>query len=377
MRDKPQAEQNAAVLTVAIPTYNRQEAVCQAVQSLLGCWEVQADLVRVLVTDNASSDGTIAALSAIAAPVGALRLIDGESNLGWWGQVERIAEHAETEFVMLLSDEDDAGNLSQVLLTLSVKQPSFALPPRRITGRVTADSIWRNATYLSGLVIRRESLTKVVSELQRFRCESHNEFLTVYPHLSVVLLLWLRGELGTILRQMPFTSERRRIPGTWSPDADWWLPPRLAHRIDSDNAGRAAFKSLAYQLELLHDLARLIDSVAAHDLVKGNLRASFRRLLFWQWFALRTARLIDEQLAWQYPQIHLRYRRGVLRHHASPRRFTCRVTTAGRILVRRSTAALLGRKVGRQATVDPVPQFPAVSGFAGRRTGGTGAAEGD
>jgi len=315
----PPAADHTAALVVAIPTFNRKEAVTCAVQSLLARPEIGK--VTVLVSDNASSDGTVESLNAIAETHAYCQLVAGTTNRGWWGQIERIADHSSAEYVMLLSDEDDAEDLSLLLHTLHATRPSFAVPKRKLDCRVRPAAIWANSTYLSGIVIRRDSLVDAVRALQQVETNPANQFLTVYPQVAILFLLWLRGDDGVILKHLPYSSVRQRLPGSWYPKTDWELPVELAQRIDADNPGRAAFKSLAYQLELLHDLSLLALNVAPAFTRDGSRRATLRRVCFERWLALRTARLVDEQLAWQYPRIYQFYRRGVLRRHMSLTRF--------------------------------------------------------
>ena len=326
-------ENSAITLTVAIPTFNRRDSVVRAVLNLLP--QTETGCVSVLVSDNASTDGTAAALVAVVESNAACQVIAGDSNRGWWGQMERIAQHNTAEHVMLLSDEDDVGDLSLLLDELAASKPSFALPARKVAGRVNPASIWANATYLSGLVVQRQALVAAVSALETISRNSNNEFLTVYPQVAIIMLLWLRGDSGVILKNSPYASERQRLPGSWYPDPTWEVPTQLAQRIDSENPGRAAFKSLAYQLELLHDLSFLVESVAPHFVEDAGPRTRLRRLLFRRWLAQRTAQLVDVQLAWQYPHIYDAYLGGVLRRHISPMRCVRRAMIAGGVRLRR------------------------------------------
>lgn len=329
----PLSKHTTITLTVAIPTFNRRDSVGRAVLNLLT--RTQNEYISVLVSDNASTDGTAASMVAIAESDVRCQFVAGDSNRGWWGQMERIAEHNTADYVMLLSDEDDSGNLSLLLEELAASRPSFALPPRKVTGRVNPDSMWANGTYLSGLIVQRQAFVDAIAALQPISHNSDNQFLTVYPQVAIIMLLWLRGDSGVILTDSPYASQRQRLPGSWYPDPAWELPTQLAERIDSANPGRAAFKSLAYQLELLHDLSILVDSAAPRFVENAGPRSRLRKIFFRRWLALRTARLVDEQLAWQYPRVYDSYRDGVLLHHISPKRFARRASVAALVRLRR------------------------------------------
>jgi glycosyltransferase involved in cell wall biosynthesis len=92
---------HAADVTVAIPTRNRSGLLRNAIESVLG---QTYDRFEVLVSDNASEDDTAAVVASFDDP----RLIHHpvEEMISRPANFNRAFELADTEFVLLLSDDD-------------------------------------------------------------------------------------------------------------------------------------------------------------------------------------------------------------------------------------------------------------------------------
>ncbi len=90
-------------VSVAIPTYNRADKLRRAVWSALG--QTHGNL-EVVVSDNASTDGTSGLLSELAAADERVRVVRQPVNRGMVANLDAVARLAEGEHVMLLSDDD-------------------------------------------------------------------------------------------------------------------------------------------------------------------------------------------------------------------------------------------------------------------------------
>ena len=90
-------------VSIAIPTYNRAATLERAVRSALG--QTHADL-EVVVSDNASTDGTPGLLARLAAGEPRLRIVRQEANHGMVANLNAALALAEGEHAMLLSDDD-------------------------------------------------------------------------------------------------------------------------------------------------------------------------------------------------------------------------------------------------------------------------------
>jgi glycosyltransferase involved in cell wall biosynthesis len=88
-------------VTVGIPTFNRSAYVVRAIESVLA--QTYAD-VRVVVSDNASTDDTPSRVAAIRDP--RLSYVRQETNLGMTGNFNACLSMASGEFFLLLSDDD-------------------------------------------------------------------------------------------------------------------------------------------------------------------------------------------------------------------------------------------------------------------------------
>lgn len=90
-----------ARVTIGIPTRNRARLVADLVAR---CLRQSRDSARVIVSDNASTDGTLQALAAFDHP--SLRVLRQERDLGMVGNWNACLAAAETDWFVLLSDDD-------------------------------------------------------------------------------------------------------------------------------------------------------------------------------------------------------------------------------------------------------------------------------
>lgn len=89
------------ILTVGIPTFNRAGLLREAIESVLG--QTFSDF-RLVVSDNASTDETDEVIASFADP--RLEYVRAEENIGMIGNFNRLITLTETEFLMLLPDDD-------------------------------------------------------------------------------------------------------------------------------------------------------------------------------------------------------------------------------------------------------------------------------
>ena len=123
----------APLVTICVPTFDRAEQV----EGLLAClageiWERED--VAVLVSDNASPDRTPDVLREAAARHAWLRWERQPENLGPFGNLEWLVEHAPpSEYVWLFGDDDRLvpGSLAAVLELLRTERPAWLFLPHR------------------------------------------------------------------------------------------------------------------------------------------------------------------------------------------------------------------------------------------------------
>ena len=90
-------------VSIAIPTYNRAATLERAVRSALG--QTHADL-EVVVSDNASTDGTADLLARLAAEDPRVRSVRQPANTGMVDNLNAAAALARGDHAMLLADDD-------------------------------------------------------------------------------------------------------------------------------------------------------------------------------------------------------------------------------------------------------------------------------
>jgi len=88
-------------VTVGIPTYNRAALLKETLESVLAQTYCH---FRLVISDNASSDETPDVVASY--PDARIEYVRGERNIGMVGNFNRLIDLAETEFLMLLSDDD-------------------------------------------------------------------------------------------------------------------------------------------------------------------------------------------------------------------------------------------------------------------------------
>jgi glycosyltransferase involved in cell wall biosynthesis len=90
-------------VTVGVPTYNRPDGLRRAVESVLAQTYRELDVV---ISDNASTDGTEAVCRSLAAADDRVRYVRQPHNLGLTENFNFVLSTPRTEFVMALADDD-------------------------------------------------------------------------------------------------------------------------------------------------------------------------------------------------------------------------------------------------------------------------------
>lgn len=91
------------LLTVGIPVYNGSEAIRKTLESLAPQLSAAGAGIEILVSDNASTDGTPAAAREYAIKYGdQVRVCENKENLGYDGNLEAIAGRASGQYIWFL-----------------------------------------------------------------------------------------------------------------------------------------------------------------------------------------------------------------------------------------------------------------------------------
>ncbi|MET0107023.1 MAG: glycosyltransferase [Sedimenticola sp.] len=88
-------------VTVAIPTFNRLELLKRSVESVM---QQSYKSFEILISDNASSDGTREYLQTLVDP--RVKIFLNDQNIGMAANWEKCLHHASGDYFLLMSDDD-------------------------------------------------------------------------------------------------------------------------------------------------------------------------------------------------------------------------------------------------------------------------------
>ena len=92
---------DGTAVTVGIPTFNRADLLRETIESVLG--QTYRNF-RVIVSDNASTDETQEVVASVSDA--RLEYVRADKNIGMIGNFNRLIKLTDTEFLMLLPDDD-------------------------------------------------------------------------------------------------------------------------------------------------------------------------------------------------------------------------------------------------------------------------------
>lgn len=243
------------ILSICIPTYNRAALLKEALESILPqIGEDLRDQVEIVVSDNASTDGTGQLVAERQKNSGRkIKYYRNPANLGFDANVLKVVEQASGEFCWIFGDDDlmAAGALGTVVRELASadgidlflgEKRDFLLTPdrpmrfRRImdfpagrvfdfrTARGTDEYFRANrkliayCNFLSNLVFRRGKWEQVAAK--------EDYVGSKYVHLYVFQSLLWGGRPG-VLKYLPAVLVERR----WGNDASYDAAARLAEDV--------------------------------------------------------------------------------------------------------------------------------------------------
>ena len=225
------------MLAIGIPTYNRGDAVVDRVRELL---EFRDELgFRILVIDNASTDQTAERLTSEFAGRG-VDILRNDENLGYAGNVLRLIEVTETEYLTIVSDEDqiERDGLIALIALLGDRHPRLVSPRaqvgndnnyrgRRKTRQISPGEFEEASFYVSGLTFEVASAKRDAAIIAGLIPD--NAAATYYPQVLLTALAILDGDSmfldALVCRQVVQLQTRISDPGR---GAYWFVPARWA-----------------------------------------------------------------------------------------------------------------------------------------------------
>jgi abequosyltransferase len=174
------------LLTIAIPTYNRVEALRLLLDTLQGEVAGLDGVVQVMVSDNASTDSTPQMLAAISARWPSLVVRSNARNIGPEANFCECLDHIDSRYFWLLGDDDmpKAGVIRRISALLASQSPDLLYMQSEWVNPLTGPQqgslvaelqceslsrvefarrvhVW--CTFISGMVVNRETLSATLA----------------------------------------------------------------------------------------------------------------------------------------------------------------------------------------------------------------------
>lgn len=289
-------------VTIGIPSFQRGQEAYYTLQNLL---HLPSSTFEVLIIDNGSDLNNYARVRSLVASQSHFKYIRIEKNLGFYNSLLCIFENTTTEYLLLLSDEDDFSNqtLESLINFLIEFRPSFvALPSKHIRGGLDSGNfksrkirdfeMWGISNYLSGLVFQSSTSSKYLGIIRELT--SIEEFARLYPH---VILSWCNfAEHQSYKVNQPYFRQRVELESIESTSNKYWEPTKRLEMVASalrclnsilqvmgedtraniDELEREIRKSL---FGVIYGSIELMEPDLAKDFLNSALRTSLRRLL--------------------------------------------------------------------------------------------------
>ncbi|MBQ9337121.1 MAG: glycosyltransferase family 2 protein [Lentisphaeria bacterium] len=205
------ARKERPTVSVLIPAYNKERTICRAVRSVLA--QTCRDL-EVIVSDDASTDGTRDRVRELAAEDGRVRLVESERNQGTLLNRLSAFEASAGKYLLCLDADDTLDpECAAALVSLVEKESAdmVGFGARMLDGSgKTAGTVDAVKHVLTGKnifeaafcrhlynwsvclkLIRRDLFEKAASEAEKFYCVSAEDFYfyTVLSHYAQRLVM--------------------------------------------------------------------------------------------------------------------------------------------------------------------------------------------
>jgi hypothetical protein len=241
----------------------------------------------VLVIDDGSTDGSFEALrNAATAP--SVRVLRNEHNLGYAGNFVRLFEEAETDYLLVASDDDDIvlEELPALRAFLDSRRPAFVSTQFLIGGElyrgrnrvrpVEPEELFFASSHAPGLVYRVAEVRPFLGRL-RAMIDRGDAAATVYPQVLTAAYLLLRG--GGVWWNRPLVVAGEQFETGITIDGETYTVPGQRWRqhlaflefFDEERKGDVAGASAmaAAQQKLLFYLLRSAIKAERPDLVEA------------------------------------------------------------------------------------------------------------
>lgn len=167
------------LLTIAVPTYNRHTFLVRLLDVLSAAARGRENQIEILVSDNASSDGSDRIIADAAARHSAIRTIRNPTNIGADANIVQCFTEARGSYVWIMGDDDlpKRGAIDRILDLLTEIVPDIVYLPSEWTPEAVSPdqgtdfdpaavvvcdqlsfarrvNVW--LTFLSGIIVRKD-----------------------------------------------------------------------------------------------------------------------------------------------------------------------------------------------------------------------------
>ena len=190
-------------LTIGIPTYNRCEAVTASLMNLQK--SVLPDNVRILVIDNASTDGSCESLLKIHNPE-ITRILQNDTNIGYAKNFIKLLRKCDTDYILVTSDEDFVipKNLDYFLEFIKTTPADFISPQvidqngeiyrgKKRNDKIDLYNYRHSSNYISGITFKISSSSLgMLNKIEEYMDKSF-EIAKFYPQVLLGMMYVLQG----------------------------------------------------------------------------------------------------------------------------------------------------------------------------------------
>lgn len=218
-----------ALLTIAIPTYNRASYLGSQLERL--CAQ-NNERVAVLVSDNGSTDNTTEVVQTYRGRMSNLFYIRNHDNIGFDRNLLKLYEACSSEYIWFLSDDDvvHADAVARVLVFLSEYKPTVVtfgcraekgaeanakVPVKVIESleSVTDYSLFHRLIFFSALVVRKDQAL-IIDELLPLTGTNFFQISLSLALLSRRFRFCLAPEVEIVTREVGYVT-RTEIVRLW------------------------------------------------------------------------------------------------------------------------------------------------------------------
>ena len=191
---------NKNLITLCIPTFNRQDSVCSLINNLIH--NQLNDYADILVIDDGSSDESFDKMQQFTSEKN-IRILKNKTNLGFARNILRLSLESKTEYIAFCTDDEEvvSSGFKDLFKLLDEHSPDFlstcficpsnTREHKRISEIELVDA-WKSSAHFPGLVFKKTAIDRVQEDLH-FYLDSKNLSAIFFPQVFLVTMIKLAG----------------------------------------------------------------------------------------------------------------------------------------------------------------------------------------